>query len=447
MTPSEQLAINGGPQAAPAYEGADQPKIGLEEFVELADTWGFSAETQAAIRAAIEKEQVASPMLSRYYNPRPSKVKALEELCQETFDIPHVLGVNSGTSALSCAYVAAGIGPGCEVIVPSYTFFATVAEVVTARAIPVIADIDESLTMDPADVERKITARTKAIVPVHMIGTCADMDAIMAIARKHRLMVIEDAAQACGASYKGRRLGTIGDLGCFSISSYKITGGGEAGLVMTRDPFLYMRAQNNHDTAACWRPDRYATEREKGELFCGYNYRMSELEGAVALAQMRKMPAQIQRWQQARRRVAAGVRRFAGVTPQKMHDPNGAVGHLLGFFAPDPKTALALAEALRAEGIPTNSRGDSTARDWHVAAYWQHILERKSASPDGCPWTCERNAPFIPDYSPEMWPRVTDLLSRLFSVRISQWWTESDCDQVAAGINKVLGAYFRPMDG
>lgn len=444
-TSTEQLAMNGGPKAVPAYEGVGQPKIGVEEFMELADTWGFSEETKAAIRAAIEKESIPSPMLSRYYNPRPSKVKALEELCQELFDVPYVLAVNSGTSALNTAYVAAGIGPGCEVIVPAYTFFATVAEVVTARAIPVIADIDESLTLDPADAERKITPRTKAIVPVHMNGTCADMDAILSLARRHHLMVIEDTAQACGASYKGRRLGTIGDLGCFSISSYKIVGGGEAGLVMTHDPFLYMRAQNNHDTGACWRPDRYATEREKGELFCGYNYKMSELEGAVCLAQMRKMPERVKRWQQAKRRVVARLRRFKGITFQQVRDPDGEVGNFFVFFAPEPKMALTLTEALRAEGIRASARGDRMARDWHIYAFWEHILERKSASPDGCPWTCEKNAPFLPEYAPDMCPRALDLLSRAVFVPIDLWWTEKDCSQVAAGINKVLGAYFRPV--
>jgi dTDP-4-amino-4,6-dideoxygalactose transaminase len=332
------------------------------------------------------------------------------------------------------------------VIVPAYTFFATVAEVVTAKAIPIIAEVDESLTLDPADVERKITARTKAIVPVHMIGTCADMGPIMEIARKHNLMVIEDTAQACGASYKGKRLGTIGDLGCFSISSYKITGGGEAGLVMTKDEFLFIRAQNNHDTGACWRPDRYAIERRPGELYCGYNYKMSELEGAVNLAQMRKMPDQVKRWQKAKRQVVSQLRRFKGITPQQVRDP-GEVGNHLVFFAPDAKSALTVANALRAEGIGCGARGDKTSRDWHIYAFWQHLMEKKSATPDGCPWTCEKNAASKVSYSPDMCPRTMDLITRAIFVQIGQWWTEKDCGNVAAGINKVLGALFGPASG
>lgn len=441
-TTADTLAINGGPKAVSHYEGAGEPKIGIAEFMELADTWGFSEDTKGAILRAVEKDSIESPMLSRYYNPKPSKVKALEDLVAELFDIPHVLAVNSGTSALNTAYVAAGLGPGHEVIVPAYTFFATVAEVVTARAIPVIAEVDESLTIDPKDVERKITPRTKAIAPVHMIGTCADMDAIMDIARRHNLMVIEDTAQACGGTYKGKRLGTIGDFGCFSISSYKITGGGEAGLVMTKDRLLHTRAQNNHDTGACWRPDRYAVEQEAGELFCGYNYKLSELEGAVCLAQMRKMPAQVKRWQTVKRRIVSQLGDFQGVTPQQVRDADGEVGYNLVFFAPDAESAETAASALSAEGVGAGTRGGKTSRDWHIYAYWQHILEKKSASPDGCPWTCEKNAPFVPNYTADMCPRTLDLLGRAVFIAVNQWWTPTDCDNVAVGLNKVLGAFF-----
>jgi len=313
---------------------------------------------------------------------------------------------------------------------------------VTAKAIPVIAEVDESLTIDPRDVEQKITSRTKAIVPVHMIGTCADMDAIMEIARKHNLIVIEDVAQACGAEYKGRKLGTIGDFGCFSISSYKITGGGEAGLVMCKDRYLFTRAQNNHDTGACWRPDRYAVEQEEGELFCGYNYKMSELEGAVNLAQMRKMPDQVVRWRNAKKRVAAQLRHYEGVTPQKINDPDGEVGYKLVFFPPTAAEAAKVTEALAAEGVPATCRGDREARDWHIYSYWQHIMERKSTSADGCPWSCPHNAPFLPAYHPDMCPRSTDLLNRAVYVSIDQWWTPRDCDNVAAAINKVLSAFY-----
>jgi len=244
------------------------------------------------------------------------------------------------------------------------------------------------------------------------------------------------------ATYKGRKLGTIGDFGCFSISSYKITGGGEAGLVMCKDKFLYTRAQNNHDTGACWRPDRFAVEQEEGELFCGYNYKLSELEGAVNLAQMRKMPDQVNRWRTAKQRVVSQLKQHEGITPQKVNDPDGEVGYKLVFFPPNTAESMKVVQALAAEGVPVSCRGDRESRDWHIYSYWEHLMDRKSASADGCPWTCERNAPFVPDYRPDMCPRSTDLLNRAVYVSIDQWWTEQDCTAVAGAINKVLGAFY-----
>ena len=443
---ASHLAINGGDKAISSYEAKATRKVGVEEFLELADVWGFDDRTKTAIRCAVEQDDYQSPLLSRYYNPRPSKVNALESLAAELFEVPHVLALNSGTSALNTAYTAAGIGPGAEVIVPAYTFFATVAEVVTARAIPVIAEIDESLTIDPRDIERKITPRTRAIVPVHMNGTCCDMDAVMDIARRHNLVVIEDTAQAIGGSFKGRKLGTIGDFGCFSLSSYKIVGGGEAGLLMTKDAHLYTRALNNHDTGACWRPTRYALEQEEGELFSGYNYKMSELEGAVNLAQLRKMPNRIASWQKAKARILGQLGHYEGIIPQAVRD-RGEVGYMLNFFAPDAASAETLASALSAEGLGASARGGKATRDWHIYAFWEHILKRKSSSPDGCPWTCEKNAPHIPNYTPDMCPRTLDLMGRVVMIGVDREWTDSDCDQVAAAINKVLGAYCEPVAG
>lgn len=447
-TRPEDLALNGGPKAVDSFEAKGELKIGVEEFLELADLWHVSEKGKEEIRSILEREAESRlPWLVRYYGePGKSRVKQLEALCAELLEVPYALAVNSGTSALNAAYVAAEIGPGDEVIVPGYTFFATAAEVVAAKAIPVIAEVDESLTIDPTDLERKITPRTKAIVPVHMIGTCCDMDPIMEVARKHDLLVIEDVAQACGAKYKGKRLGTFGHLGCFSISSYKVTGGGEGGLVVTSDEWLYMRAQSHHDTAACWRPDRYARERQPGELFCGQNYRMSELEGAVDLPQFKKMNAQLARWNAAKRGVVNALKHFKGVTPQAVRDYDGEIGNSLVFFALDPPMAVKIAEALNAEGVGCYTRGGKGARDWHLYAYWEHILEQKTATDEGCPFTCPYYEGPLPDYSPDMCPRTIDLLDRAVFIGVDQWWTPSDSAKVAAGINKVLGAFCEVED-
>lgn len=438
----QELAINGGPKAVPGFEGRESPKIGLAEFLSLAELWGYSWSARDKIKRVLEKETARpSPHLARYYNPRPSRVAKLEAYARRLFGVKYALAVNSGTSALNAAYVACGIGPGDEVIVPAYTFFATAAAVVTARAIPVIAEIDDSLTIDPEDVERKITPRTKAIVPVHMVGNCAHMDPIMEIARKHKLLVIEDNAQSCGGRYHGEFLGTIGDMGCFSLSSYKITGAGEAGLVLTNDEWLYIRATSQHDTAACWRPDRYAKERRPGELFCGQNYRMSEMEGATNLVQLRRTAAQAKRYNANMRRIAAALEPFRETRLRPSNDPLGDVGYTLVLLAKDRPRADQLADALRAEGVPAGARGTKAARDWHIYQYWEQILERKTPTPEGCPFTCPYYQGPLPPYSAEMCERSAELVDRAVFVSVNQWWTARDCVNVAAAINKVCRTY------
>ena len=437
----EDLASKGGEKAVKGFRGKHKPKIGVEEFLELADAWGYDSSVIDRIRRIIEKEDIPSPHLARYYNPRGSKVQELEEYAKNLFGVRHALAVNSGTSALSAAYVGCGIGPGDEVIVPGYTFFATAAEVVAVKAIPVIAEVDDSLTIDPKDVEEKITPQTKAIVPVHMIGNCCDMDAIMRIAERHNLMVIEDNAQACGGKYKGRFLGTIGDAGCLSLSTFKITGAGEGGMVLTNDEQVYVKATSYHDTAACWRPDRYAKERFPGELFCGQNYRMSELEGSVILVQLKKTEDQARRYNINMRRVLRAVKKFKKVNPRRSNDILGDVGCDLVFLAEDRELADKLADALQAEGVPAGARGTKRARDWHIYAYWEHILSQKTPTPEGCPFTCPYYKGRLPEYSADMCPNTLDLVDRALHISIDQWWTEEDCRDVAKAINKGFNAY------
>jgi len=435
------LAINGGPKAVESYDAQESRfgmLVGNDEFMALADLWGYSDEAKAQIRAIIEKEEHhVKSQLTRYYNPQPSRVAQFEAMVREMFGVKYALGVNSGTSALMAAYVAAGIGPGMEVIVPAYTFFATVSAVVACKAIPVIAEVDDSMTIDPEDVARKITPHTKAIVPVHMVGNASNMDAIMALAREHNLMVIEDNAQACGGKYKGRYLGTIGHLGCFSISTYKVVGAGEGGMVLTNDEFLYIRATSQHDTAACWRPDRYAKERMPGELFCGENYRMSELEGAVLIPQFEKMQRELWRYNANLRRVVEHLDRFPKTKLRRSNDPEGDVGYNLMLFAESKQAAEAIAAALNAEGVAAGARGTRSSRDWHIYRYWEQVLEKKTPTPEGCPFTCPYYKGTLPAYSEDMCPRSMDLFDRAVHIFVNQFWSESDCLKVAQAINKV----------
>ena len=436
---TEKLALHGGPKAVPEL-GPFPTKIGREELWEILSMWQFSPPTVQKLRELIESEpQVKGPHLFRYYNPQPSKVAAAEAAMRELIGTRHCLAVNSCTSALVASYRALGIGTGDEVLVPAYTFFATAATVASSNAVPVIVDVDDSLNMDPGQTEKAITRRTKAIVPVHMRGAPAQMDAILDFARRKGLPVVEDVAQAAGGSFGGRRLGSLGTMGCFSFDYYKIIVSGEGGFVTTDDEWLYTRAQSWHDCAACWRPDRFAQERREGELFCGENYRMSELEGAVALAQIRKTGDLLARYRKAKQQIRDAIERVPGVSFRRLTDEAGDTGICLVLFLPTAGQTRQAIEAMQAEGVPAGGIYDSKIRDWHIYHYWEHILDRKAVAPDGLPWSAVPAAE-LPPYARDMCPRTLDLLSRAIMLDIHCDYTPRDCAAIALGINKVLRA-------
>jgi 8-amino-3,8-dideoxy-alpha-D-manno-octulosonate transaminase len=438
----EKLAIEGGDRAVGEL-GPFPTKIGADELLEILDMWEFSPENTAKIKQIIESESnIKGPHLFRYYNPRPSKVAAAEKAMIDLVGTKYCLAVNSCTSALVAAYKALSIGAGDEVIVPGYTFFATSATVASSNAIPVIVDVDETLCMDPEEIEKAINGRTKAIVPVHMRGAPAQMDAIMDVADRKGIPVVEDVAQAGGGSFCGRRLGSIGTIGCFSFDYYKVIVSGEGGFVTTNDEWLYTRAQSWHDCAACWRPDRYARERKEGELFCGENYRMSELEGAVALTQIRKADKMIAGYRCAKKLIKEAIEKFDGMSFRRLTDEAGDTGICLVMFLPDADTTRRTLEAMQAEGVPAGGIYDSKVRDWHVYYYWEHILDKKSVAPDKLPWSAVPESE-LPKYSKDMCPRTLDLLSRAILVDINYNYSDSDCAAIANGINKVLRAMLR----
>ncbi len=436
---TEKLAIDGGPKAVPEL-GPFPTKIGAEELLEILDMWEFSPENRTKIRRLIESEtNLKGPHLFRYYNPKPSKVAAAEKAMSDLVGTKYCLAVNSCTSALVASYRALGVGAGDEVIVPAYTFFATSATVASSNGIPVIVEVDETLCLDPEAVEAAITSRTKAIVPVHMRGAPAQMDAIMDIANKKGIPVVEDVAQAGGGSFGGKRLGSIGTMGCFSFDYYKIIVSGEGGFITTDDEWLYTRAQSWHDCAACWRPDRFAKERQEGELFCGENYRMSELEGAVALAQIRRADEMLTGYRRAKKQIKDSIENFPGLSFRRLTDEAGDTGICLVMFLPDADATRRATKYLKAEGVPAGGIYDSKIRDWHIFSYWEHILDKKTVASDGLPWSA-LPADELPDYSRDMCPRTLDLLSRAIMVDIDYNYSDKDCAAIAGGINKVLRA-------
>jgi len=420
----EDLALYGGPKAKttpniPMFPGGLE--IGEDEKKEVL-------------------EVLDAKWLFRYYGPEefPSRVKMLEEEYKKYLSVKHALGLNSGTSALITGLIAAGVGPGDEVIVPAYTFFASVAAIVAAKAIPVIAEVDKSLTIDPDDIERKITKYTKAILPVHMRGMPAKMDKIMEIARKYNLKVIEDVAQANGGSYKGKKLGSFGDVGCFSLQFHKVITAGEGGILATNDDLIYTRAQAYHDVAACWRKDRFAPPEFEGEIFFGVNFRMGELLGAVALAQFRKIEGIVSRMQENKKMIKEKIKNIKGIDFREVTDENGDVAVCLIFYLPDSSIVGEFVKALNAEGIiEAGSIFDKRIPDWHIYAHWKILIDKLTPTEEGCPFKCPLYRGKLPEYSDDMCPETSALLSRAVHIDIPPQLSKQDCEQIALGIEKV----------
>jgi len=283
--------------------------------------------------------------LTRYRFGMPgaeSYVYRFERAAREHFGSPHCLALNSGTSALLTALVANGIGPGDEVIVPGYMFIASIAAVLYAGAVPVLAEIDESLTLDPADFERKITSRTRAVMPVHMLGGAADMPMLTALAQEHSILVIEDVAQACGGSCNGVPLGTWGAAGAFSLNYFKVITAGEGGFCLLADDAAYERGYSFHDHG--FKPLRDGAV--DADAVFGLNLRMPDLSGALALAQLARLPEILERTQAVRTRLAAAIGEHEAMTPRTSVDPSGDCATTLCYTFHESAMAERMAKSL-----------------------------------------------------------------------------------------------------
>ncbi len=431
--PKSKLAIDGGQKAKstpniPMYPG------GLE----------IGEQEKSAVMQVLDDKY-----LFRYYGPSDveSKVRLFENEFSEKMEVKYSLATNSCTSALICSLVALRVGPGDEVIVPGYTFFASCAAIIAARAVPIIAEVDDSLTLDPLDVERKITTRTKAIIPVHMRGAPCDMTKILALAKKHNLKVLEDVAQSVGGSYMGHRLGGFGEMGAFSFQYHKIITAGEGGMVTTNDELLYERAMSYHDTAACWRPGgpekRFAKARYNGELFPGVNYRMNEISGAILRVQLNRLDGLILKMRSNKDRIKKSIENIPGLEFRRLNDSEGDTGIVLIFYLQDPDLTGKFADALKAEGIAASSMHNKSIPDWHIYSHWEMIMNKWTATQEGCPYTCDyylKRGGRV-DYSPDMNPNTLQYLQRSVHIDIPPQMTGNDCDMISEGIIKVANAY------
>jgi dTDP-4-amino-4,6-dideoxygalactose transaminase len=279
---------------------------------------------------------VSSGRLLRYGAGERGFTARFEAKLEEMIGVKHVLTVNSGTSALIAALVGLGVGPGDEVLVPAYTWISTAVAALAVGAVPILVDIDESLTIDPEDIRRKITPYTKVIIPVHMANVVCDMAAIMEIAREHRLAVIEDSCQAVGVSYRNCRVGTIGDAGAFSFNESKNLTSGEGGAVVTNDDRIFARARMYHDVGSHTR-DHALDANEP--TFAGVNFRVSEFTGALLYAQLPKLDPMLRRLRRRREINVDYLSQSKKVRIARHNDPENAVGLHVTFERPqDAKT-------------------------------------------------------------------------------------------------------------
>jgi 8-amino-3,8-dideoxy-alpha-D-manno-octulosonate transaminase len=415
----EQLAIYGG---APAKQRPNPPmypggmSVGQEEEEAVLET-------------------LRSKRLFRHHGPgsTTSKVAELEQAFSAHMGARHALAVTSGTAALICGLQGVGVGPGDEVIIPAYTWIASATAVLAVGGIPIIAEVDESLTLDPHDVAEKISPHTRAIMPVHMRGVPCQMDALMALARHHGLKVVEDTAQADGGSYHGQRLGTFGDAGCFSLQFNKIITSGEGGMVLTNDENVWKRAAMYHDVIS----GRLHGVPEE-ELLWGTNFRMPELTAAVALVQLKRLDGLLEQMRLRRRMLEQGMEEIAqrkGITFRHLLDPDGDTAIALVFFVKDQPTAVTVVDALRAENVGAGLLYHPDRIDDHVYASWTPVLEKRTWTPNGGPW---RWAKREIEYHREMCPRSLDLLGRAVHLDVSPLLTNEDIEETVEGVNKVL---------
>ena len=360
---------------------------------------------------------IESKNVFRYYGvgDGPDEVLSFEREFAAHIGAKHALCVNAGSSALICALIGAGIGEGDEVIVPAYTWNATPNAVLASGALPVLAEVDESLTLDPADVERRITPRTRAILPVHMRGAPAAMDELTAIAKQHDLVLIEDVCQAAGATYRGRRLGTFADAGAFSLQFNKIITTGEGGVLITDRDDLLDLALDVHD---CANSVRRGTGLPK---FAGYNFRASELTGAMARVQLGRLDGLLERMRANHARLTAEIAGLPGLTLRRANDEDGDAGIALIAFADSPAKAAEGALALNAEGVLAMQIYSPATPDLHIYPYWAPVLAALDAA------GAER-----PDC-----PRTLDLVERAIHVDVSPLCEEQDLDEIAFAFEKV----------
>ena len=383
-----------------------------------------------------EKKEVADVMENGFifrYNFDPIrnnrwKAKEMEALLCEKMSVKHAHLLSSGTAALQTSLAAAGIGAGDEVIVPPFTFVASVEAVIMAGAIPVFAEIDETLCLSPEGIEAAITPRTKAVNVVHMCGSMAKLDEIKAICEKHNIILLEDACQAIGGTYKGKPLGSIGDMGCFSFDSVKTVTCAEGGAVITNNEEIYENAHKFTDHGH----DHIGNDRgAESHPIMGLNFRISELNAALGLAQLRKLDHIVEIQRKNKAKIKNAMAELSGVTFREIPDPEGDSAGFLTFMLDSEERTIEISKQLAENGV--DGCFYWYVNNWHYLKNWDHIQNLKF--PARLPIHLIEDRP---DYTNVQTPKSDDIMSRTISMLIKLSWTDEEIDQRIENIKRAF---------
>jgi 8-amino-3,8-dideoxy-alpha-D-manno-octulosonate transaminase len=362
-----------------------------------------------------EKKEIADVLetgvLFRYEFPEQRKgiykVKEFEEKFASYCGVGHAQAVTSGTAALKVALLALGVGPGDEVITQGFTFVATWEAILDVGAIPIFSEIDETLNMDPDDLKKKITDKTKCIIPVHMLGSAARIEEIIAVAEEFSIPVLEDTAQAAGGKINGKSLGSFGICGTFSFDPVKTITTGEGGMIITDDELLWRNMSEYHDHGHDHIPNP-GTRGGEGRNFIGFNYRMMELQGAIGIAQLAKLDFMIDQQKRHKEKLKQAALKIPGVTLRKVDDATGDSATYFAFLLQDKEQCQRVNNHLKKRGAGALNFSENT---WHFYPQWEHLLKGATLTSSGWPFfTPEGKRRVV--YSPEHLPKSASIIER-----------------------------------
>lgn len=386
----------------------------------------FDKKEEQALREVVESR---SPF--RYWGPgHPDKVQRFEEEFAKYMGTRFALGVTSGTAALDCAIAGLDIGPGDEVIVPAYTWWSDYTCVVHAGALPVFADIDRTFNLDPKDLERRITLRTKAVIAVHLLGGPCDLDPILEIARKHGIAVLEDCAQCVGGSYRGKKLGSLGDVGIYSFQINKMMTSGEGGALVTSDPTIYERAVRFHDMGAMRGLFVERTGAARLPTFAGENFRMNEFTGAVLGAQLSKLDSMVAQMRSSAERVYEGIKDLPGIQLRRRPDPKGDIGYCVGWEMKDKAARDRCIEELRQRKVPASTLTGSV-----LLPIEESVVNKRARHADWPSFNSPEGKRI--QYGPDCCRQTLEHFDRFVQVRIGARYTDRINEYLVDTIRRV----------